>query len=110
MFSNSSVRKVLDKKYDGFKLIVGNIIIYQSIIIINHTYNFFYERIIPMLNDYPDVLTPHQLAEYLGVSKNYAYKLIKESHIGYRKIGHKILIPKICVEDFLESARVPKKT
>ena len=59
-----------------------------------------------MLKDCPDVITVHELAKLLGVSNNYAYKLIKEGAIGYRKVGHKILVPKICVEDFFESARI----
>ena len=59
-----------------------------------------------MLKDCPDVITVNEMAEILGVSINYAYKLLKEGAIGYRKVGHKILVPKICIEDFFESARV----
>ena len=60
-----------------------------------------------MLKDCPDVITVREMAKLLGVSINYAYKLLKEGAIGYRKVGHRILVPKICVEDFFESARIP---
>lgn len=60
-----------------------------------------------MLKDCPDVITVREMAKLLGVSNNYAYKLLKEGAIGYRKVGHRILVPKICVEDFFESARIP---
>ena len=59
-----------------------------------------------MLKDCPDVVTVKEMAELLGVSVKYAYKLLREGAIGYRKVGQKILIPKICIEDFFESARV----
>ncbi|MBQ7123618.1 MAG: helix-turn-helix domain-containing protein [Oscillospiraceae bacterium] len=60
-----------------------------------------------MLKDCPDVITVREMAKLLGVSINYAYKLLKEGAIGYRKVGHRIIVPKICVEDFFESARIP---
>lgn len=58
-----------------------------------------------MLGKYPDVLTVEQVAQILGIGKNSAYKLINENVIGHKKIGRKLLIPKLCIIDYLESAR-----
>lgn len=58
-----------------------------------------------MLNKYPDVLTVAQVAEILGIGKNSAYKLVNKNVIGHKKIGRKTLIPKVCLIDYLESAR-----
>lgn len=58
-----------------------------------------------MLNSYPDVLTPKQVAEILGISKNSAYRLIRDKTIGSLKAGRKIIVPKMCVIDYLASAR-----
>lgn len=58
-----------------------------------------------MLKDYPDVLTVEQLAHVLGIGINSAYRLVREQAIGCRRIGRKILIPKVCVADYLNSAR-----
>lgn len=62
-----------------------------------------------MLGKYPDVLTVEQVAQILGIGKNSAYKLINENMIGHKKIGRKLLIPKICMIDYLESARYSVK-
>lgn len=59
-----------------------------------------------MLKDCSDVITVREMAKLFGISINYAYKLLDEGAIGYIKVGHKILIPKICIADFLESARI----
>ena len=58
-----------------------------------------------MLKDYPDVLTVKQLAEILGIGMNTAYKLINSKTIGSLRVGTKILVPKSCVSDYLNSAR-----
>ena len=58
-----------------------------------------------MLNDYPDVLTVEMVADALGVCKASIYRLIKENTIGYRRVGRKYIIPKVCVNDYLNSAR-----
>ena len=58
-----------------------------------------------MLNKYPDVLTVEQLAEVLDIGMNSAYKLVNDNVIGHVKIGRKTRIPKMCVIDYLESAR-----
>ena len=58
-----------------------------------------------MFNEYHDVLTVEQLAEALGIGKNKAYELINNHVIGYKRIGRKILIPKCCLIDFMNSSR-----
>ncbi len=57
------------------------------------------------LKDYPDVLSVEQLAQVLGICKNSAYRLVNGRHIGCRRVGRKILIPRQCVQDYLNSAR-----
>jgi len=54
-----------------------------------------------MFEKYPDVMTPLQLAEALGIGKNAAYDLLKNNKIQHRRIGNRYLIPKPCVIDFL---------
>ena len=58
-----------------------------------------------MFKDYPDILTVTQVAAALGISKNTAYRLIKEREIGCRHIGRKIIVPKACLVDYVLSAR-----
>lgn len=58
-----------------------------------------------MFKEYPDVLTVEQMAHALGIGLNSAYRLVKERQIGCVRVGKKILIPKVCVADYLASAR-----
>lgn len=58
-----------------------------------------------MFNNYPDVLTVHQAAEALGICEASVYRLINERVIGCRRVGRKILIPRICLVDYINSAR-----
>jgi DNA binding domain, excisionase family len=58
-----------------------------------------------MLNNYPDVLTVKQAAEALCISTASVYRLIHEHVIGSKRVGRKILIPKLCLIDYLSSAR-----
>jgi len=54
-----------------------------------------------MLENYPDILTPRQLAEALGIGRNAAYELLKNDSIQHRRVGNRYLIPKQSVIDFL---------
>jgi len=58
-----------------------------------------------MFENYPDIMTVKQLAQALGIGLNSAYELVNTNEIGSRKVGRKILIPKTCVIDFIETAR-----
>ena len=57
-----------------------------------------------MFNELPDVLTVIQLAAALGIGKNKAYELISDHVIGSKRIGRKIIIPKRCLIDYIQSA------
>lgn len=58
-----------------------------------------------MFNNYPDVLTVDEAAKALGISRNSVYKLVKSLTIGSIRVGKKILIPKMCLIDYIQSAR-----
>ena len=58
-----------------------------------------------MFNEYPDVMNVEQLAKALGIGRNSAYELIRSREIGSKRIGRKILVPKSCVIDYVQSAR-----
>ena len=58
-----------------------------------------------MLNNYSDVMTVKEVADALGIGKNSAYRLIHEHSLGYKHIGRKIIVPKTCLIDYLQSAR-----
>ena len=53
-----------------------------------------------MFKDYPDVMTPAE-----GIGKASVYRLIHEKRLGCKYIGRKMLIPKACLVDFVQSAR-----
>ena len=53
------------------------------------------------LKNYPDVLTPKDLMEFLGVCESTVYDLLKRGVIKSIKIGKKYLIPKLSVENFM---------
>lgn len=58
-----------------------------------------------MFKDYPDVLTVQQTARALGICENSVYRLIRERQLACRRVGRKILVPKVCLIDYLTSAR-----
>lgn len=58
-----------------------------------------------MLNNYSDVMTVKEVADALGIGKNSAYRLIHERSLGCKHIGRKIIVPKTCLIDYLQSAR-----
>lgn len=58
-----------------------------------------------MFREYPDVMTPAEAAYALGIGKASVYRLIREKRLGCKRIGRKIIIPKPCLVDFIQSAR-----
>lgn len=56
-----------------------------------------------MLEKYKDVLSVSELLEILPLGKNSIYKLIKDGQIKCIRVGARIIIPKKCVIDFLNS-------
>lgn len=59
-----------------------------------------------MFNEYPEILTVPQVSSALGIGTRSAYTLIREKELGHIRIGRKILIPKICLEDYINSAKI----
>lgn len=49
----------------------------------------------------PDVLTVPDVIRLLRIGKNSVYSLIKEGKIGSIKQGRKIIVPKVCLVEFL---------
>ncbi len=58
-----------------------------------------------MFNEYPDIMTVEQVAAALHIGKNSAYNLINSRAIGCKRVGRKIIVPKSCVIDYVQSAR-----
>ena len=58
-----------------------------------------------MFKEYPDVMCVQQAAEALGICTASMYQLLKAKTIGCQKVGRKILVPKICLMDYINSAR-----
>lgn len=58
-----------------------------------------------MLNNYGDVMSVAELAQALRISRSKAYQLVNDSIVGSLRVGKKILVPKTCVADYLNSAR-----
>lgn len=54
-----------------------------------------------MLKDEPEVLTVIEAAKILRIGKNKAYDLINLGKLSSIKMGGKIIVPKMCVIQFL---------
>lgn len=50
-------------------------------------------------------MTPAEASHALGIGKASVYRLIREKRLGCKRIGRKIIIPKPCLVDFIQSAR-----
>lgn len=58
-----------------------------------------------MFKEFPDMMSVKQVAEALHIGKTSAYQLIHTKQIGSKRIGRRILVPKVCVVDYVTSAR-----
>ena len=58
-----------------------------------------------MFKDYPDIMSVAEAAAALGICKASVYQLLQKKQLGCRRIGRKIIIPKVCLIDFARSAR-----
>lgn len=57
-----------------------------------------------IFKEYPDVVNTEQMCEMLGnICIKTGYQLLKNKEIYYFHIGHKYLIPKICIIDYILS-------
>ena len=63
-----------------------------------------YRNYFTMFKNEPDVLTVPDVIRLLRIGKNSVYKLLKEGKIGSIKQGKKIIIPKVCLVEFLTNA------
>lgn len=57
-----------------------------------------------MFKNEPDVLTVPDVVRLLQLGKNTVYALIKEGRIASIKQGKKIIVPKVCLVEFLTNA------
>lgn len=63
-----------------------------------------------MFREYPDVLTPQQVQEMLGVGQRMAYQLLREGKIQNVRMGRLYRIPKAAVIDYLYSGKAAEGT
>lgn len=54
-----------------------------------------------MFKNEPDVLTVPDVIRLLRIGKNSVYRLIKEGEIGSIRQGKKIIVPKVCLIEYL---------
>jgi excisionase family DNA binding protein len=47
-------------------------------------------------------ITVPEAAELLGISRNFAYELVKRGELPSRRFGKRILIPRVALEKMLE--------
>ena len=58
-----------------------------------------------MFKNEPDVLTVPDVVRLLRIGKNSVYSLIKDGKIGSIKQGKKIIVPKVCLVEYLADGR-----
>ena len=63
-----------------------------------------YRKYYSMFKNEPDVLTVPDVARLLQLGKNNVYRLIKEGRLSSIKQGKKIIVPKVCLVEFLTNA------
>ena len=54
-----------------------------------------------ILKGQPEVLTVIEVAKILRIGKNKAYSLINNGELSSIKTGNKIIVPKVCLVNFL---------
>lgn len=62
------------------------------------------------IKDYPDILTVKDVAKILKIGINSAYKLIQDGDIASHKIGRIYRVPKICLIQYINSAKTVLNT
>jgi excisionase family DNA binding protein len=63
-----------------------------------------HRKYITIFKNEPDILTVPDIVRLLKLGKNSVYRLIKEGKISSIKQGKKIIVPKICLVEFLTDA------
>ena len=64
------------------------------------SYRYYFK----MFKNEPDVLTVPDVVRLLQLGKNTVYALIKDGRIASIKQGKKIIVPKVCLVEFLTDA------
>lgn len=57
-----------------------------------------------IFEDYPDILTVHQVCEVLGIGRKGVYKLLECNDIRYFRIGNAYKIPKSSLIEFIRQS------
>lgn len=57
-----------------------------------------------ILSTQPDVLTPVEAAKVLRLGRTTMYGLLREEKIRSFRVGRKVLIPRRCLEEFVDRA------
>ena len=60
-----------------------------------------YRNYYAMFKNEPDILTVPDVIRLLKLGRNSVYALIKEGRIGSIKQGKKIIVPKVCLVEYL---------
>ena len=58
-----------------------------------------------MFDEYPEIMTVPQVGEVLRIGRNSAYMLVNKNLLGNIRIGKTIRVPKICLIEYIKSAR-----
>ena len=54
-----------------------------------------------MFSNYPDIMTVKQIADALGIGINKAYELVNDGTINSKRIGRRIIVPKLYLIDYI---------
>ena len=60
-----------------------------------------------MFRKYPDIVTISQVCEMLGISRNYAYALVKQGKLARLDLGRIIRVTKASVVELHEKSQRP---
>lgn len=63
-----------------------------------------------MFREYPDVLTPQQVQEMLGIGQRMTYRLLRDGKIQNVRMGKLYRVPKAAVIDYLYSGENVERT
>ena len=56
-----------------------------------------------MFEEYPDLMTPDEAREALGIGRTMMYRLLNDGSIKHLRIGRRVKIPKRYLLDFVEN-------
>lgn len=56
------------------------------------------------ITELPDIITVEEMASFLRIGRNAAYKMIQGNEIAYVRIGRTIRIPRRAIEEFINKS------